>query len=180
MAKKKYYAVKKGKHEGIFESWDECKNSVEGVPGAQYKSFSSLDEAEAYLRGSDLTEKHVQQAISSDTVIAYVDGSYDDSMKKYSYGCVLITPNGEIIEKNGSNNDEKALESRNVAGELLGVMFVIKWVSDNGFSKVLIRHDYEGISSGFQVNGKLGATVQLDMSNTFQSLKLGFPYLLRK
>ena len=35
MAAKKYYAVKTGKTTGIFQSWDEAKDSVDGYPGAQ-------------------------------------------------------------------------------------------------------------------------------------------------
>jgi len=146
MTKKKYYAVVRGKTEGIFETWNECKNCVEGVKGALYKSFASHEEAVAFLNGTDLDEKHLQQAASSDTVIAYVDGSYDDTLKKYSFGCVIITPQGEIIEAKDCNDDPQALSSRNVAGELQGAMFAMKWVSEKGFTKVLIRHDYEGIS----------------------------------
>jgi len=149
MAKKKYYAVVIGKTEGVFETWDECKNSVEGVKGAVYKAFASGEEADAYIRGTDLSEKHIQQASSSDTVIAYVDGSYDNTLKKYSFGCVIITPQGEIIEAKDCNDNAEALVNRNIAGELLGVMFVIKWVYEKGFTKVLIRHDYEGISKWF-------------------------------
>ena len=39
MAKKKIYAVRKGKLVGIFRSWDECRDSVNGYPGAEYKGF---------------------------------------------------------------------------------------------------------------------------------------------
>ncbi|MFZ2464463.1 MAG: ribonuclease H family protein [Caldibacillus thermoamylovorans] len=46
MATKKYYVVWKGTNTGIFTSWDDCKQNVQGVPGAKYKSFPSLKEAE--------------------------------------------------------------------------------------------------------------------------------------
>lgn len=49
MATKKYYAVKKGKSTGIFRTWEECRACVEGCPGAQYKGFAALEEAEGYL-----------------------------------------------------------------------------------------------------------------------------------
>ncbi len=45
MAKKKVYAVKKGKIVGIFRNWDECRDSVNGYPGAEYKSFFTEEEA---------------------------------------------------------------------------------------------------------------------------------------
>ena len=51
MAKKqKYYVVWQGKLPGIYTSWDECKKQVQGVQGAQYKSFDTLAEAEAASR----------------------------------------------------------------------------------------------------------------------------------
>ncbi len=38
MAKKqKYYVVWQGKKPGIYSDWDECKEQVVGVQGAQYK-----------------------------------------------------------------------------------------------------------------------------------------------
>lgn len=46
MAEKKYYAVQVGKIPGIYGTWDECKAQTEGVSGAKYKSFPSLEEAE--------------------------------------------------------------------------------------------------------------------------------------
>ena len=48
MAKKKIYAVKKGKQAGLFYSWDECKESVRGYPGAEYKGFETEEEAKNY------------------------------------------------------------------------------------------------------------------------------------
>ena len=45
----KFYAVKKGKIPGIYNSWDDCKKMVDGFPGAVYKSFKTLEEAEAFV-----------------------------------------------------------------------------------------------------------------------------------
>ena len=51
MAKKqKYYVVWQGKKPGIYTDWDECKEQVKGVQGAQYKGFDSMAEAEAAIR----------------------------------------------------------------------------------------------------------------------------------
>ena len=51
MAKKqKYYVVWQGKRPGIYSDWDECKEQVVGVLGAQYKGFDSMAEAEAASR----------------------------------------------------------------------------------------------------------------------------------
>lgn len=58
----KFYAVKVGKSPGIFESWDECKASVEGFPGAKYKSFSKREEAEAFLNENEVSDKSGKQS----------------------------------------------------------------------------------------------------------------------
>ncbi|PWG00123.1 ribonuclease H family protein [Levilactobacillus bambusae] len=52
MGKKKVYAVKAGRQTGIFKTWTETESQVKGYPGAQYKSFATLAEANAYLAGS--------------------------------------------------------------------------------------------------------------------------------
>ncbi|WP_010136104.1 ribonuclease H1 domain-containing protein [Ochrovirga pacifica] len=52
MAKnKKYYVVWSGKIPGVYGNWNDCKKSIDGFPGAEYKSFTSKEEAEiAYTR----------------------------------------------------------------------------------------------------------------------------------
>lgn len=58
MAKKpKFYVVWKGKHPGIFDSWDDCKAQITGVKGAQYKSFYSFEEAKKAFNGNYLEYK---------------------------------------------------------------------------------------------------------------------------
>lgn len=47
----KYYAVKNGRKPGIYTSWDECKEQVEGYPKAEYKSFKLLADADEYMNG---------------------------------------------------------------------------------------------------------------------------------
>lgn len=48
---KKYYVVRCGRRPGIYLNWPDCKKEVMGFPGARYKSFYSLPEAESFLRG---------------------------------------------------------------------------------------------------------------------------------
>ncbi|SHI65566.1 ribonuclease HI [Mesonia phycicola] len=43
--KSKFYVVWQGKQAGIFSSWAECKASITGYKGAQYKSFKTFEEA---------------------------------------------------------------------------------------------------------------------------------------
>ena len=45
----KYYAVKKGFIPDIYRSWGDCRKQVHRFPGAKYKSFKTLDEAEDFM-----------------------------------------------------------------------------------------------------------------------------------
>lgn len=152
MAAKKYYAVKKGKTVGIFESWDACKASVDGFPGAEYKSFKTKKEAAAFCGGDVVLtaaesegDDPVKKALRQDALVAYVDGSYEHSLTKYGFGCVFILPDGSVYVENGSGNNPETAALRNVSGEMLGAMYAVRWGIKNGFDRIEIRFDYEGI-----------------------------------
>ena len=59
----KFYAVKEGKKPGIYHTWDECKEQVNGYSGAVYKSFTNEEEAKAFL-SEEKEVKTVEEAIS--------------------------------------------------------------------------------------------------------------------
>lgn len=46
---KKYYAVRVGRHPGIYITWQETQKEVIGFEGAIYKSFTTLQEAQEYM-----------------------------------------------------------------------------------------------------------------------------------
>ena len=81
----KFYAVKEGKKPGIYMSWDECKEQVNGYSGAVYKSFTSEDEAKAFIG------KEVKKVSDDLTLLAYVDGSYNIKTKERGiYMCKVL------------------------------------------------------------------------------------------
>lgn len=170
---KKYYAVAKGKTPGVYLTWDDCRAQVEGFPGAVYKGFVTIQEAEHFIESvtgktverayeqmmlpidmniesvavQQDTAKHdstEQQVSTSDHLIAYVDGSYDHSQLRYAYGCVLVLQEEEIT-LNGSDNHEDYVSMRNVAGEIMGSEQAVLWALEHGYKKVTIYYDYEGI-----------------------------------
>ena len=146
MAAKKFYAVKNGRETGIFTDWETCKEAVAGYPGADYKGFTVLEEAKAYLGmvGQD-DNKDVMDQRATDTLLVYVDGSFEPSVGKYAFGCVFITPYNCVYGEYGNGDNEQSLQQRNVTGEMLGAMYAVKTAMKNGFRKVEIRYDYEGI-----------------------------------
>lgn len=162
MAKKKIYAVRKGKTTGIFYSWDECSASVNGYPSAEYKSFTTKEEANSYLGNSfavQIEEEKKDQKNTAlhgteSTLTAYVDGSFDPSIGKYAFGCILLTPDGKIIRESGNGQDPESLAIRNVAGEMLGAMYAVQWAINHGYPSLTIYYDYEGIAKWAQGDWK--------------------------
>lgn len=162
MAKKKIYAVRKGKKTGLFYTWDECKQAVHGYSGAEYKSFLTKEEAEEFLNiGRKKTEEKfrntstqpVSDALSEtiytkstkDQLIVYVDGSFDVQLQKYSFGCVILLEDGTILSRYGNGDEPELLAIRNVAGEMYGAMYAVQWALENGYSSIVLHYDYEGI-----------------------------------
>lgn len=70
MAKNKFYAVRKGRQTGIFTTWPDTQKQVLGFPGAEYKSFTSKEEAEAFL---DKKENSTSSKTSTSSINASIE-----------------------------------------------------------------------------------------------------------
>jgi ribonuclease HI len=140
----KYYAVKSGRSTGIFETWEECKEQVDGFEGAEYKSFSNYLDATNYL-----FDKAIEKEKNITGPIAYVDGSYKEETDEYSFGVVLLIDGKEYWFKKSFPSDELS-SMRNVAGEIKGAGFIILYCLNRGIKKLTIYHDYEGVSKWYQ------------------------------
>lgn len=144
---KKYYAVRKGKTTGIFETWDACKAQVTGFSGAEYKSFPTIEEATAYLQANEKREKVFSDAVAEteEGAVAYVDGSFRVDTGEFSCGAVLFYK-GETKYFSQKFQDEEMAAMRNVAGEIMGSVSVIRYCIEQKIPALSIYHDYEGVA----------------------------------
>lgn len=142
---KKYYAVKKGRVPGIYGTWDLCKKQVDGFSSAQYKSFPTLQEAEAYLEAGKASQAESMGETAADTAVAYVDGSYRADTKEFSCGAILFYQGTETCFSK-KFEDPQLAEMRNVAGEVMGAVSVITHCIEMGIPRLVIYHDYEGVA----------------------------------
>ncbi len=160
----KYYAVRKGVTPGIYNTWDECKKLVHGFPNAEYKSFSSLEEAKSYMSvgGEEIKD------LLNPSIYAFVDGSYNDVTGVYGYGGFIVyEDNKQIVQ--GSGNEEEMAAMRNVAGEVLGSMAAIEKAIELGLSDITIYYDYLGIemwAKGLWKRNKQGTIAYYDYINS--------------
>ncbi|MCX4326900.1 MAG: ribonuclease H family protein [Lachnospiraceae bacterium] len=135
----KYYVVRNGRTPGIYRTWDECRAQVDGFSGAVYKSFKTEKEALEFYPGSIQPDSKS----SSQTVKAYVDGSFYDG--RYSYGTVILR-NGREICFSGEDNKKELAAMHNVAGEIEGAKAAMRYAIKEGLEEIIIYHDYEGIA----------------------------------
>lgn len=137
MAKKNFYAVKKGLVPGIYKTWEECQRNVKGFPGAEYKGFVTEAEAREYLTDA------VPECSESEAS-AYVDGSFCVQTGEYAYGVVLFC-NGEELHFCEKFSDPDMAQMRNVAGEIEGAKKAMQFCRENGIRSLDLYYDYEGI-----------------------------------
>ena len=173
---KKYYAVRVGKTPGIYFTWENCKSMVDGYPGAKYKSFTNIEEAEAFLQGvviqpaAGTTKTPAQQTAQMEGDYAFVDGSYNVATGVYGYGGFLFA-NGEKHILQGSGNEEEMASMRNVAGEILGSMAAVDRALELGLTKLAIYYDYAGIEMWATGSWKRNKTGTIAYYDYMQSIK---------
>ena len=89
-----YYAVRNGHRTGIFDNWPEAQAATVGFSCPEFKKFKSKEEAEAYLENRDIWAEQVAADNINGYLVAFTDGSFDKDLNRYSYGVVLVRPDG--------------------------------------------------------------------------------------
>lgn len=173
----KYYAVRKGIRPGIYTTWTECQQQVNGYPNARFKKFNSKSEAEAFLAKEDDKPKFTPDHMPD--VYAFVDGSYNPKTRVYGCGGFLMA-NGEEYVIQSAGNDPEMASMRNVAGELLGAKEAINMALSLELPELTIFYDYSGIEK-WATNEwkaeKIGTREYRDLVKRVSSkLKLKFVY----
>lgn len=161
----KYYAVKNGKEKGIFDNWSDCQRSTKGFSDAVFKGFDTEEEAIAYLEDRDIWDDTILNDIKSGYVVAFCDGSYDKELGRYSYGVVTINLENKQENICGSGSNPKYIQTYNITGEVLGAINAMDWAVSNGYEKLKIYYDYEGIHNW--ISGKWTANCETSKMYTY-------------
>ena len=139
---KKYYAVKVGATPGIYSTWDETQAQVSGFNGAIFKSFKSLEDAQAFM-----TEGVSEQVTSDAELIAYSDGSFNPATNMVGAASIVMSGTqviDDVYIVDRIKNDT-VMDTRNVGGELIGAINAIRYALVNGFTSIEIFYDYAGV-----------------------------------
>ena len=169
----KIYAVRKGRKTGLFNDWDSCKSAIEGFSGAEYKSFKTEIEAQAYLKGVQVgyvgkTESFISiDKPKDDEVHIYTDGGYKDGI--ISFGCYIET-SSRSFRFYGTISYQTQLA--NIAGEIFGVLAGVQLAKDLGFKKLVIYHDYEGLYNWYSNSWRAKGDLQVKYVSLLNNFRI--------
>lgn len=199
MAKNKFYAVRIGRVPGVYSTWDEAKAQVDGFKGAVHASFTTKEEATAFMEAEgnskssvlEYYDKQIDAGVApgvneklsggvvsegnhSDEPYVFVDGSFNANTKTYGYGGFLRA-NGRSYPLIGSvsynpDDPKNMAEMRNVAGEITGAMAAVKKAESLGLSDLKILYDYNGIKAWAERDWKTNKPGTQDYANFMRSL----------
>jgi ribonuclease HI len=167
---KSYYAVRKGKITGIYNTWKECEEQVKGYSGAEYKKFLTKEEASIFIGNAEIKKQVEENNLKDNEAISYVDGSFDLANWTYSYGVVFITKEGKETYS-GREDDPKMAEMRNVSGELKGAMVAMDLAIKKGKDKLYLHFDYTGIEQWAKAQWKTNKEGTKSYKTYYDSIK---------
>lgn len=113
---KYYYAVSNGRKTGIFNTWVEAKEQIDGYNGARFKKFESYTQAENFVKGNgslilgqfgitnvipEIAKSITTSEIpySKDTLIVFTDGACKgNGSVNAKAGCAAVFPNHSHLD----------------------------------------------------------------------------------
>ena len=151
--KKKYYAVWKGHHTGVFESWNDCKAQINNFEGAQYKSFETFDAAKSALKGnyfdyvgknkgfkSELSQEQLKKIGQPNLNSISVDAASSGNPGKMEYRGVDTKTKKQIFIQGPFE------EGTNNIGEFLAIVHGLALLKKNNSDRILYTDSKTAIS----------------------------------
>jgi ribonuclease HI len=137
LAKKKFYAIRRGHRPGIYTQWfgpEGAQRQVEGFAGAVYRGFPSRAEAEAFMAGASPPAKEARAAgrprldgphVGGPHMVVYTDGGAIGNPGPGGYGVVIMPPDGDPLELSGGFR-----KTTNNRMELMACIAALEYLDD--------------------------------------------------
>lgn len=128
MAKKqKYYVVWDGHEPGIYNTWEQCQIQIKNYPGAKYKSFKTLTEAEEAYHSN--YGDYIGSKVSKSNLALFSDEIIQDSISVDA----ACSGNPGIMEYQGVHTSDKTVlfkigpytDGTNNVGEFLAIVHAL-------------------------------------------------------
>nr|QBK89150.1 MAG: ribonuclease H [Mimivirus LCMiAC02] len=133
-----YYAVHKGRHTGIYNTWNICKKNVIGYSGAIFKKFTNINDAKIFVKTGHKMTKNSDKKKTKKYINIYTDGSCIKRKNMYYAGYGVYIPdmnikNSYILHGYKTNN----------RAELMAIITAIKFFDKNDEITLNIYTDSE-------------------------------------
>lgn len=188
-SKTKYYVVRIGRVPGIYTDVDEYRKQVDGYTLSVSKVFKDYDQAVGWYNNRKNKKKNkaaktqtvspqveqkvidaIDKKLKTGHAVAYVDGSFDELSKSYSFGVVIIYENNEYL-LSGIRSDAAKAKYCNIAGEMESVMETIRWAKTHNVKELKIVYDCKAIEEIAKDFGKARGTAALAYKKFYESVK---------
>ena len=172
MSERKYYVVWEGRAPGIYDTWEEARDQVEGFPNAKYRSYTSLEAATMAFRGDPREQlafarelrRQLAPQVDYTTIpeirldAVAVDGACSANPGPIEYRCVRVADGVEIFRmgpfEGGTNN----------IAEYLALIHTAALLANRGLTNVPIYSDSRTAQSWVR-HGHSKTTIVADGTN---------------
>lgn len=150
--KQKYYVVWEGHRPGVYETWAECQQQVNGFPAAKYKSFTSWADAQAAFHESH--GQHIGTGTPSASTKTPTPQRSLEELRQMGVDmnalCVDAACSGNPgdLEYQGVTMDGKTIFHRGPfaegtvnIGEFLAIVSALAWLKNRGDSQRRVYSD---------------------------------------
>jgi len=153
--KNNYYVVWRGVKPGVYSSWKECQQYINGYPGAKYKGFKTQQLAQkAFNEGpenywgkqvvestlSDVELKRIGKPVMESVV---VDAAHSSSTNQVEYKGIYLKTGEILFQKgpyfDGTNNIGEFLAIVHALAHLKKINSTIPVYSDSKFARGWVR-----------------------------------------
>lgn len=153
MAKqKKYYVVWKGKQPGIYDSWESCKQQIEGYKGAQFLSFGTIKEARLAYNDNYLAYKGTKKSspgLTQEELLKIGQPNYHSISVD-----AAVSGNPGILEYQGVDTKTRKLlfkqgpfkEGTNNIGEFLAIVHGLAFLKERKSDRIIYSDSRTAIS----------------------------------
>lgn len=129
MVNKKFYVVWNGRNPGIYQTWKECQLQIAGFKSARFKSFPTLEDAQAAFSAGSThaydekasTVRIVPENHRPEPNSIAVDAACSGNPGKMEYRCVFTETFTELFRS------KVYLMGTNNIGEFLAIVHALAW-----------------------------------------------------
>lgn len=159
---KKIYAVRRGRTTGLFLSWADCQQQVNGFPGARFKSFTDATEAWKWLNGEETATpkkarapKKARPSSKAAVPSAPLRPDEEQDFVIYTDGSCLRNPDGPggwaVVARNVATGEVTELSDGNPSTtnnrmELLAAIMALRFAPEG--TKVALYTDSQYLKNG--------------------------------